>query len=206
MTTQANGFAFMEDRPLLEAAKRLASDERRATAVLLRALMEIDSRRLYLGEGYASMFSYCTQVLRLAEGAAYNRIEAARAARSYPVILELFERSAVTLTTVRLLAPHLTVENHLTLLEAAKHKTKREIEELVVSLKPKQDAPVVMRKLPTPRPTCVAPLVSTTTTRPVAVEMATLAVGELPCELLIEQPQHSRVARRPSRQTAIGFN
>ena len=66
MTTQANGFALMEDRPLLEAAKRLASDERRATAVLLRALMEIDSRRLYVGEGYASMFSYCTQVLRLA--------------------------------------------------------------------------------------------------------------------------------------------
>ena len=93
--------------------------------------MEIDSRRLYLGEGCASMFSYCTQVLHLAEGAAYNRIEAARAARSYPLILELFEQSAITLTAVRLLAPHLTAENHAAVLASAQHKSKREIEELV---------------------------------------------------------------------------
>jgi 5-methylcytosine-specific restriction endonuclease McrA len=32
--------------------------------------------------------AYCTQVLRLSERAAYHRIEAARAARQYPVILE----------------------------------------------------------------------------------------------------------------------
>ena len=125
MTTQLSVFTHMEDRPLLEAAKQLVSDERRATATLLRALLEIDSRRLYLGEGCASMFSYCTQVLHLAEGAAYNRIEAARAARSYPVILELFEQSAITLTTVRLLAPHLTAANHVAVLTAAKHKSKR---------------------------------------------------------------------------------
>ena len=87
-------------------------EEHLATAALLRALMEIDTRRLYLGEGCASMFSYCTQVLHLAEGAAYNRIEAARAARTYPLILELFEQGAITLTAVRLLAPHLTAENH----------------------------------------------------------------------------------------------
>jgi hypothetical protein len=68
-------------------------------------LKEVVVRRLYLGEGYSSLFTYCTQALHLAEGAAYNRIEAARAARSYPVILDLLEQSAVTLTAVRLLAP-----------------------------------------------------------------------------------------------------
>ena len=105
-----------EDRALLDAAKHLVIEEHLATATLLRALMEIDTRRLYLGEGCASMFSYCTQVLHLAEGAAYNRIEAARAARSYPLILELFEQGAITLTAVRLLAPHLTAENHVAVL------------------------------------------------------------------------------------------
>ena len=217
MTTQANWFASMEDEPLLEAAKRLASDERRATAALLRALLEIDSRRLYLGEGYASMFSYCTQVLHLAEGAAYNRIEAARAARSYPLVLELFEQSAVTLTTVRLLAPHLTVENHVTLLAAAKHKTKREVEELVVSLKPKPDAPVVMRKLPTRRTTRVAPLVSTTNAPPAAVETETHTVGELPRDLPNERrpafqahteplaPERYRIQLTVSRETYNKF-
>lgn len=58
MTTNANEFATMPDQSLLAAAKHLASEERCATAALVRALMEIDSRRLYLGEGCASMFSY----------------------------------------------------------------------------------------------------------------------------------------------------
>ena len=50
--------------------------------------MELDARRLYLGEGYSSLFTYCTQALHLAEGAAYNRIETARAARRFPMVLE----------------------------------------------------------------------------------------------------------------------
>ena len=141
-------FTSMEDRALLDAAKHLVIEEHLATAALLRALMEIDTRRLYLGEGCASMFSYCTQVLHLAEGAAYNRIEAARAARSYPLILELFEQGAITLTAVRLLAPHLTAENHVAVLTSATHKSKREIEELVCALKPKPDAPTVVQKAP----------------------------------------------------------
>src|SRR5688572_808351 len=148
--------AHLEDRSLLDAAKRLAADERRATAALLRALMEIDSRRLYLGEGCASMFVYCTRVLHLSEGGAYNRIEAARAARAYPVILELFEQSTITLTAIRLLAPYLTAENHRAVLASAQHKSKREVEALVVALQPKPDAPVIVRKLPAVRRTTAA--------------------------------------------------
>ena len=56
--------------------------ERRATAALVASLAELDERRLYLGEGYSSLFTYCTQCLRLSEHAAYSRIEAARERRS----------------------------------------------------------------------------------------------------------------------------
>jgi hypothetical protein len=188
MTTQLNVFTHMEDRPLLDAAKQLVTDERRATAALLRALTEIDSWRLYLGEGCASMFSYCTQVLHLAEGAAYNRIEAARAARRYPLILELFEQSAITLTTVRLLAPHLTAENHVAVLMAATHKSKRDIEELAVSLKPKPDAPVVVRKLPTPPTAPMVPVVSTSKRLPAPVETASPPTGESQRDLSLKPP------------------
>ena len=160
MATNVNMFRGMKDRALLDAAKHLVVEEHLATAALLRALMEIDTRRLYLGEGCASMFSYCTQVLRLAEGSAYNRIEAARTARRYPVILELFEQGAITLTAVRLLAPHLTDENHVAVLKWATHKSKREIEELVCALQPRPDAPAVVRRLPTPRAVLVQPLTS----------------------------------------------
>jgi hypothetical protein len=58
----------------------------------------------------------------------------------------------VNLTTVGLLAPHLTVENHCELLEAARHKSKREVEHLVAALRPQADVPSKVRKLPAPTP------------------------------------------------------
>ena len=156
MTTHLS-FNALDDRSLIDAAKRLATEERRATAALLRALIEVDSRALYHGEGCSSMFAWCTQVLHLSEGGAYNRIEAARAARKYPAILNLLEHSAITLTAVRLLAPHLTAENHVAALTSARHKTKREVEGLVAALAPKPDAPTVVRKLPV-QPVATVPL------------------------------------------------
>jgi 5-methylcytosine-specific restriction endonuclease McrA len=149
--------------------------------------MEIDSRRLYLGEGCASMFGYCTRVLHLAEGAAYNRIEAARAARSYPMILELFEQSAITLTAVRLLAPHLTAANHAAVLTSARHKSKREIEELAASLKPKPDAPMVVRKLPARSTTLAAPLsLRPDTALEDSAAAASPSTGQPRCEVVLQ--------------------
>lgn len=78
----------LSDRDLLEAATHLARNERRATTELIAALAEVDARRLYLGEGCSSLFTYCVQVLRLSAHAAYERIEAARVARKYPVVLD----------------------------------------------------------------------------------------------------------------------
>src|SRR6188472_2071778 len=79
----------MSDRELLERIVRVAGDERHLTADLLALIAECDRRRLYLGEGCSSLFTYCTQVLHFSEHAAYHRIEGARAARQFPVILEL---------------------------------------------------------------------------------------------------------------------
>ena len=112
--------------------------------------MEVDARRLYLGEGFASLFTFCTQALHLSEHAAYNRIETARAARRFPVICDLVESGAVTLTIIRLLAPHLNEVNHRELLQSARHKSKREVELLVATISPRPDALSVVRKLPVP--------------------------------------------------------
>lgn len=73
-------YSHLSDQELLAVVKRLVDDERHATAALIRSLMELDARRLYLQEGFPSMFVYCTHALRLSEHAAYNRIEVARAA------------------------------------------------------------------------------------------------------------------------------
>jgi hypothetical protein len=161
-------FATLSDEQLLAETKRLVAVERQATATLLQSLMEIDGRRLYLREGCASLFTYCTQVLHLAEGSAYNRIEAARAARKYPAVLEAVATGALTLTATRLLAPHLTAGNHRELLEAAQHKSKREIVRLVATLQPKPLAPTVLRRLPQPG-ACAPERTSPTTAVPVVL-------------------------------------
>jgi hypothetical protein len=54
----------LSDHALLAATTRAAADERRATVQLVALLSEVDARKLYLGQGCSSLFTYCTQVLR----------------------------------------------------------------------------------------------------------------------------------------------
>ncbi len=138
----------LSDHELLERVKRLAEREREATASLIAHLAELDERRLYLAEGYSSLFTYCTQVLHLSEHAAYRRIETARITRRFPVILEMLEKGSVNLTTIGLLTAHLTQENHREVLNAARLKSKRQVEELLARLHPQPPVPSSIRKLP----------------------------------------------------------
>ena len=140
------------DRALLQETATLAAGERGATVELIAVLAEVDARRLYLGEGFSSLFMYCTRVLHLSEHAAYGRIEAARAARKFPQILELLAEGALTLTAATLLAPHLTSDNATQVLDAARFKTKREVEEVVAATRPQPDVVALVRKLPSRRP------------------------------------------------------
>jgi hypothetical protein len=144
-------YSSLSDSELLAEVGRLAQHERRATAQLIASLVELDLRRLYLGEGCASLFTYCTQVLRLSEGAAYGRIQAARAAARFPLILDRLVDGSLNLTTVGLLAPHLTEDNHSAVLEGARGKSKREVELQVAALRPRCDVATSVRKLPIPR-------------------------------------------------------
>ena len=125
-----------------------ATRERSATTRLIALLMEVDARRLYLGEGYSSLFTYCTRELHLSEHAAYGRIQAARTSRRFPIVLEMLESGDVTLTTVCLLAPHLTADNHERLLNSSRHQSKRDVELIVAKLRPQSAAPTMIRKLP----------------------------------------------------------
>ena len=74
----------LSDSDLLLEVRRLAGGEREATARLIAALGELDARRLYLGEGCASLFTYCTQVLHLSEHAAYGRDQCAEPRAALP--------------------------------------------------------------------------------------------------------------------------
>ena len=150
MNTNILAFASgLSDQDLLNRIVTLAGNEREATVELVAHLAELDTRSsLYAGHGYGSLFTYGTEVLRLSEDAACNRIYAARACRRFPVILDALASGALSLTSVRMLSPHLTLENHEAVLTRASGRSRREIEALVAELAPRPDVPSSVRRLP----------------------------------------------------------
>ena len=139
----------LSDTDLLSTTRLAASNERGATARLIALLSEVDARRLYLAEGYCSMFGYCTRSLHMSEQAAYARIEASRLTRRFPKILGRLADGRLSLTNLGLMAPHLTEETSESLLEAVEQRSKREVVELIAALHPQSDVPAMIRALPT---------------------------------------------------------
>jgi len=143
----------LSDQDLLARIDALAGTEREASVELVAHLAVLDTRpALYAAHGYGSLFGYCTKALRLSEDAACNRIEAARACRRFPLILDLLASGDMSLTSVRLLGRLLTADNHRAVLARACRRSRREIEALVAELAPRPDVLSSVRKLPIPTP------------------------------------------------------
>src|SRR5215470_7744495 len=138
----------LSDRDLEMEVARLARCERDSTASLVAHLAKLYGRRLHERAGYSSLFTYCMEVLRCSEHEAYDRMKAAKVARRHPQVLDWLASGELNLTTVRLLAPHLTRANHADLFEAARGKRKRQVQELLASRFPRPDVAPSVRKLP----------------------------------------------------------
>jgi len=140
--------AELPDAQLEAGLKRLAGVERKVLALLLIHLAEFDERRLYADRGQPSLFAYCIHVLGYSEQAAYKRIQAARAARKYPPLLQHLWDGQLHLAAIVVLAPHLRQDNLQSLLTAARGKSMHELELLAAGLAPKPDAADMLRALP----------------------------------------------------------
>lgn len=134
MTPLLSELDQLTDDELLATLPRLTGQEFEATARLVAHLAALDDRRLYLQEGFPSLFAWCTQRLHLSEQAAYLRITASRVIRRFPLVLERLAAGRIHLTGISLLAPVLRPDNHRSLLDLASHKSRRQIEALVVRL------------------------------------------------------------------------
>ena len=150
MNTHIDAARTLTDDALLDRVKGLVAQARTTTAELIAHLAEVDRRGLHLKSGYGSMFAYCFDALGLSESEAYRRIDAARAAQRFPVILRLLAEGTINLTAVKLLAPHLTADNHVAVLESARGRHKSEVEKIVARLSPTPEVATSIRKLPTP--------------------------------------------------------
>lgn len=73
----------------------------------------------------------------MSEDEAYRRAKAARLVRQYPELFERIATGELHLTGLLLLGPHLDCERRREILDCARFRSKREIQELVARLDPK---------------------------------------------------------------------
>jgi 5-methylcytosine-specific restriction endonuclease McrA len=128
----------------------LASDERAAQVDFLLHLEEFDRRRAYLDAGFGSLWDYCLRVLHLREGAAGRRIGAMRILRRFPSLEPALRDGRLCLSTASLLGQVLTEDNLEDLVERAAYRTKAEVEQLVVTIKPRPAPVEGVRRLSLP--------------------------------------------------------
>ncbi|MGC3997921.1 MAG: hypothetical protein QM767_10670 [Anaeromyxobacter sp.] len=122
-------------------------DERRLIVEFLQHLEEIETRRSYVGEGYSSLWDFCTRALHLSEPSAGRRIGAMRILRRFPAVEPPLRDGRINLTSLTLLGPILTAENVAEVLERAAHKTRAEVDALVASIQPRRVAADGLRRL-----------------------------------------------------------
>lgn len=139
----------LSDGDLLSGLSHVLRVSRRTAAEVVAHLGEVESRRLHLLGGYASMFAYCVSRLGMSEDEAYRRIEVARLVRRFPLLFNQLANGHVSLTVAALLKSHLTSANHEALLAAVSSKTVQQAREVLACWFPRPDVMPLIRKLPT---------------------------------------------------------
>jgi hypothetical protein len=140
----------LSDVRLLASLDTLVSSQRTCMADIVAHLAELDSRPAVLARGYPSLFQYCLEHLGFSEDEACRRIEAARMSRRFPAILAALAAGNVTLSSLALLKPHITVDNSEELLAGIEGRSCRSAKEWLAARFPTPDLPARIRRLPMP--------------------------------------------------------
>ena len=146
----------LPDAELVGQLGSLVRVQNQLLAEVLPLAGEVEHRRLYLNAACSSMFGYCTQRLGMSEQAAYQQTQSARAARQFPMILELVAQGELHLAGLCSLGPYLTEANHEELLFASVRKGRKDIEQMLAARFPREDVPDRIRKVPQRAPTVAA--------------------------------------------------
>jgi len=140
-STSTSPPAELSDQELLAATRRLVGRSNQLFASLLAHLAEVEARGIHRIRACASLYTYCIYELRFSEDEAFRRVTAARLVRRFPALLEAVAAGELHLTGLLMLGPHLTTTNLTEVLALAKHRTKKEILQLVRQLDPLPEVP-----------------------------------------------------------------
>ncbi|HET6462813.1 MAG TPA: HNH endonuclease [Candidatus Krumholzibacteria bacterium] len=147
--------AFLSDQQVRDGARAAVANERESTLTVLNFLIEIEKRRLYLNDGYSSIFDFCTSAWGYSSSSAWRRIQTARCIMRFPRVLGMLERNEVNLSTIAQASRVLNEDNCNQLLPRIGGKSQREVESIASEYReeppPRERARTVMVRLPEPR-------------------------------------------------------
>lgn len=119
------------DEELLKGCKAAVQLEKQSTAKVLEYLVEIDKRRLWVKEGYSSLYDFCIRYLNYSEGETHRRIQACRLTSRVEEVKPLLEQGTLSLTAASLLAPHLDNHNAKEILPQVMSQPTRTVEKII---------------------------------------------------------------------------
>ena len=93
----------LSDRRLVQQLKELTAVEHQLEVVVIDHLRELERRRLYLSQGFSSLFDYVTRELGYSEAAAWRRIKAMRLCADVEGARERMRDGSLTLNSAALL-------------------------------------------------------------------------------------------------------
>ena len=145
--------ACTPDDDLLAALEGACRGERKYLVEFLRLLAEVDARKLYVERGFSSSFVFLRDGLSMSEDQAFRRVVTARAGRRFPRIFAMIEAGELHMTGASKLAKHLSEDNFSELLDAARRRSKEQIELLIATRFPSPSPkPSVRRRTASPAP------------------------------------------------------
>ena len=150
--TSTPSLETLTDQVLLCQFGDLVRQDHQNTAYLLRHIDVIDRRKIWAKYGHPSLFDFLVTRHHMSESTAGKRIGAARTAQRFPILFDMVACGEIHLSGIHRIKAHLTPENHEQVLAQAKHRTIREIEQLVAHLAPQPDVPSTLRALPARSP------------------------------------------------------
>ncbi len=138
---------------LILRLRQLLSREERIVVQFVLHLAEVYERRLHLGLGYGSLFTFCREHLRMSNGTAGRRADAAFLLIRFPLAAERLRDGRISLSVFLALEEIMHEDTYQSILDRACRMTTDEVRVLVNELRPRVDPAPAPYYLATAAPT-----------------------------------------------------
>jgi 5-methylcytosine-specific restriction endonuclease McrA len=128
-----------------QKAIQAACNFKKSEALLVLAVLEVDSHKVFRELGFSSLHDYCLRRLHLSESNAFNVITVARKSAALPELKKEIVNGNLTVSQARRITPILTEENQALWIEKAKTLSQRNLEKEIAKERPQALTPERMR-------------------------------------------------------------